>query len=138
MELHDSVYEKIQQLSQQGNSFVDKSKLSKAIQCFEEAIQLLPNPKEDWEASTWLYTALGDTYFQDKQYHEALLNLSSAFKCPNGLGNPFIMLRMGESLYEIADMAKAREYLLQAYMLVGPDIFKGEDPGYLAAINDLL
>jgi len=137
MQLSDEVYGKIQQLCKNGDGYVTKGNIDRAMQCYEEALQLLPDPKDDWEASTWIYTAMGDACFQNKQYHEAISNLTSALKCPNGFGNPFILLRIGESYFEAGEPEKARNYLLQAYMIDGPDIFSRENPKYFEIIRDL-
>ena len=32
----------------------------------------MPEPKDDWEAATWLYVALGDAYFFLEKYEEAV------------------------------------------------------------------
>ena len=38
----------------------------------------VPLPKTDWETSTWIYTALGDTYFLNREYEKAKSNLYNA------------------------------------------------------------
>jgi hypothetical protein len=46
------------------------------------------------------------------------------------MGNPFIHLRLGQSLFEQGDMERAESELLQAYMLAGKDIFSEDDTKY--------
>ena len=55
-----------------------------------------------------------------------------ALNCPDGAANPFVLLRLGEALFELGDKDSAREYLLRAYMLAGDDLFAdGLDSRYL-------
>jgi len=128
-------FKEIERLSVQGNEYVDQQEPLKGLQCFVEALELLPDPKEQWEAGTWLYTALGDTFFQLGRYDEAIENLSFALLCPEGSENPFILLRLGQSLYEMEDFEQAREFLLTSYRLEGYDIFAGEDQKYFDFIQ---
>ncbi len=61
--LNDQVYDQIVKLCNEGNAFVEKGKDDKAIESYIAALDLVPLPKNIWETSTWIYTALGDTYF---------------------------------------------------------------------------
>ncbi len=69
------------------------------------------------------YTALGDTYFLNREYEKAKSNLYNARNCPDGISNPFILLRLRESLFECGELDKAREYLIRAYILEGYKLF---------------
>ena len=135
MELNDKTYNEIVTLSEQGDELVDCKELLEAIEKYNNALELLPNPKYIWEASTWIYTAIGDTYFLNNQFQEALDFLFESLKCPDGLENPFVLLRIGECFYELKGFDKAKEYLLQAYMYDGMDIFEGEDVKYFDVIK---
>ncbi len=138
MELNDSLYNKITRLSEEGDILVDNENLNGAIEKYQAALELVPDSKYNWEASTWLYTALGDTCYLNQQYDEALNYLFEALKCPDGLGNPFILLRIGESFFEINNTEKAQEYLLQAYMYAGREIFDDEPEKYINEIKKML
>lgn len=63
MELDDQVYDQIVQLCERGDALVENGQNEKAIESFIAALDLVPLPKNNWETSTWIYTALGDTYF---------------------------------------------------------------------------
>ncbi|MEC1180061.1 tetratricopeptide repeat protein [Metasolibacillus meyeri] len=138
MELNDQVYDQIVKLCNEGNAFVEQGKDDKAIEIFRAALDLVPLPKSDWEASTWIYTALGDTYFLNGDYEKAKSNLYNALNCPEGTSNPFILLRLGESLFECGEIDKAKEYLLRAYILEGYKIFFNEDDKYFELIKDII
>ena len=61
--------------------------------------------------------------------------LFNAINCLDGIENPFIMLRLGETCYELGDVNKAKEYLLRAYILEGHSIFENEDEKYFDVIK---
>ncbi len=70
---------------------------------FLDALQLVPEPKTDWEATTWLLASIGDMAFVRGKFDKARDALEDAVRCPNGLGNAFIHLRLGETLFELGD-----------------------------------
>ena len=137
-ELSDEIYEKIEEYSEQGNDYCDNEEWEKAIICFNKALGLLPDPKEEWEAATWIYAALGDMFYFLEKYEEALDNLNYAMMCPNGMANPFILLRLGEAYYELDKKEQAKKYLLEAYMMEGTEIFEDEDEKYFDLVRELL
>ena len=85
MELNDLVYKKIVKLSEQGDELADNFKYDKAILKYEQALNLLPKPIYNWEAATWLLTALGDVYYLNDKYETSLNYFLEAEKCPGGL-----------------------------------------------------
>jgi hypothetical protein len=58
MELNDDVYEQILTLAEEGDEFAENEIFGSAISKYQLALELLPDPKTDWEAATWLYVAL--------------------------------------------------------------------------------
>ncbi len=50
-------------------------------------------------------------------------------------GNPFILLRLGQTYFELGNMKKAADELVRAYMGVGTEIFEGEDPKYFDLVR---
>ena len=107
----------------------------KALKQYNEALNLIPDPKNNWKASTWLYVAIGDVYYYDKQYNETINYMNEALKCPEGLGNQYINLRIGESYFELEEWSNAKKYLIEAYIVEGTDIFEGEPQKYYKLIE---
>lgn len=138
MELSDEIYDQIEEYAEQGNDYCDDEEWEKAIICFNKALELLPEPKDDWEAATWIYAALGDAFFFLEKYEAALDNLNLARMCPDGIANPFILLRLGESFYELGEVELAKRYLLEAYMMEGTEIFENEEKKYFDVVSSLL
>ncbi|MCG8337751.1 MAG: tetratricopeptide repeat protein [Proteobacteria bacterium] len=138
MELTDQIYDKIIELCDQGDQYIENGDYNKAVDIYTKALDLVPSPKTDWEASTWIYTAIGDAYFFLEDFSKATDNFYNVLNCPGGLSNPYVLLRLGESLFENGDSNKAKEYLLKAYMLDGKKIFDEEDIKYFNHIKDII
>ena len=136
MELDDSIYREIAALSQEGNASMDDAQYPEAIATFEKALALVPSPKSEWEAATWLYASLGDAFYMLQDYAGASDHFFDALNCPAGLGNPFIHLRLGECLYRMGNHAGAEEHLMRAFMLEGEGIFENEPAEYLEFLRE--
>jgi tetratricopeptide (TPR) repeat protein len=118
-------------LCREGDEHLDAGKFDAALNAYRAAEKLLPYPKEDWEASTWIFTAIGEALFFKGEFSEALKNLRRAVACPGGLGNPVVHLRLGEVHFELSDFDQAADELTRAYMGAGKEIFSSEDQKYL-------
>ncbi|MBN1525198.1 MAG: tetratricopeptide repeat protein [Spirochaetales bacterium] len=131
----DAVHAKIEALCEKGDVLVENSKFDKALEQYEKALQLVPDPKTDYEAATWIYAALGDTYFFMQKYDAAKNSFYDALNCFQGQGNPFIHLRLGQRLFELNDPVNAADQLMRAFMAEGPEIFMEDDPKYLTFLK---
>ena len=140
MELEDKIYDELTAICEKGNVFADNEEYESALECFNEALKLLPQPYDEWEAATWIYASIGDMLYFMEDYEKCLDNFMEAMKCPDGLGNPFIYLRIGECFYHLGNMDKAKDFLLRAYMLEGEEIFKNDDGDafYFKVIEDIV
>jgi len=97
MKIANEIYSKIKELCSSGDNLVIRSQYDDAISEYLKALSLVPDDKMEWEASTWIYTALGDTCFLKHDFEKAAHYLYDALNCPNGMCNPFISLRLGGS-----------------------------------------
>lgn len=136
MQLDDDLHARIVQHTDEGNRRGDRGDLRGAIAEFERALALVPAPLENWEASTWILTALGDTWFQLRDYEKAREFLARAMHCPGALGNGFIHLRLGQAQLELGNTTRAADELARAYMAEGREIFDDEDPRYYAFLRE--
>jgi tetratricopeptide (TPR) repeat protein len=136
-ELPDEIHRRITELSEAGDALANESHYEHAIRLYKEALQLLPEPKDRWEAGTWLLVAIGDALYYQGGFNEAHTYFRAAQKYPDGLENPLIFLRIGECLVEMGnDEDEAADALMRAYMLEGAEIFENEDPKYLRFLKE--
>jgi tetratricopeptide (TPR) repeat protein len=130
-ELSEAIHSQIQQLSAEGDALASQRKYSEAIPLYWAAWDLLPEPKKEWEAATWVLAAIGDANFLGQDYAAGRDNLSNAMHCPGAIGNPFLHLRLGQCQFELGILDRAADELMRAYMGAGTDIFKDQDAKYL-------
>jgi tetratricopeptide (TPR) repeat protein len=138
LEIDDDTYSKICKLCQEGDEYVTKEKFNLAVQKYEEAFDLVPDPYERYHASTWILTAIGDSYFLMGNYERARDAIGNVMYCPEAIGNPFIHLRFGQVQLELGNLIRAQDELARAYMIEGEKIFQDEDPKYLAYVKTVL
>lgn len=100
-----------------------------------EALEHLPEPREEWPQAMALFCGLGDVYFQSGDYETARQAYIDAVRCKDALGTAGIHLRLGKAQYELDEFDHAadefcRAYLASAHEAKGMDIFQGQDPKY--------
>ena len=130
-EIDDAVDEELQELLEEGNDLMDRSKFPAAIQSFHKVIEMLPGPPHEYDYALHAYAGIGDAHFMMDQFPEMIDPLEQAKKCPGGLGNPFIHLRLGQGYLELNHHDQAADELMRAYMAAGAEIFEDDDPRYL-------
>ena len=137
-ELPEHLHEQISLLCKEGDAFSEQGDYENALSRYREAWALVPEPKINWEASTWILAAAGEVYFLQQNYEKALNSFLRAVQGLGGLGCPYIHLRLGQLHYERGDMDVAADELTRAYMSAGDEIFSQEDPKYFAFIRSKL
>ncbi|MBO4687136.1 MAG: tetratricopeptide repeat protein [Clostridiales bacterium] len=115
LSLKDETYDQIKALCAEGDEFADAGKYEDALVKYNEAMDLLPEPKAYWDAYLWIVVARGDAYFFLKDFEKMLPEFLLAIKCDGGPDNPFVNLRLGEAYFENGDTENARKYLKIAY-----------------------
>lgn len=131
LELDPQIHEKVISLSKEGDSLASDNQHSEARTKYLEALKLLPDHPSQWEAATWLFVAVGDTHFYTGNFDKMMKCFVNAVRCPGGLGNPFIHLRLGQAYYELSEFDKSADELTRAYMGGEMKIFMEDDPKYL-------
>ena len=129
-ELPQAIHERIRSLSAEGDSLAEEQRFDEAVTRYNEAWRLVPEPKANWQASTWLLAAIGDACFLGGHFKSGADAFSYALHCPNGFGNPFIHLRLGQCEFERGKFTEAAEHLARAYALEGANIFVQDSSKY--------
>lgn len=134
-ELNAELLERIEVLCEQGDALAGDGDYGPALVNYWRAFDLLPDPKTDWEAGTWILAAVGDACFFSGDFEAGRDNLSAAMHFPGAIGNPFLHLRLGQCQYELGNLDRAADELLRAYTLVGQQLFEEEDPRYFTFLK---
>jgi tetratricopeptide (TPR) repeat protein len=134
-EMDDALYQEIMKHCEEGDEAVEDDDYDRAIHAFQQAFDLIPEPYQEWEASTWVLFSLGEAQFFNEEYTAAKKSLAAVMHCPGAIGNPLIHLRLGQVQYELGNLVKAKDELMRAYMGQGEEIFDGEDEKYLAFLK---
>jgi tetratricopeptide (TPR) repeat protein len=135
VELPDDVYAEVKELCQEGDILAATGETAEARKRYVAALRLLPRDPRTWAASTWIYVAIGDTHLRCGDVDRAYKCFHNAVQCPDGLGNPYIHLRLGQTAFERGEHDRAADELMRAYLGGGPGIFAEDDPKYLAFLR---
>ena len=134
-ELADTIHAEIQRLCALGDSHAEAQRYTEALQNYWAAWDLLPEPKSQWDAATWILSAVCDANFLGGDYRAGRDNLANAMHCPGAVGNPFLHLRLGQCEFELGDLDRAADELMRAYMGAGTEIFEQQDPKYIGFLQ---
>jgi tetratricopeptide (TPR) repeat protein len=149
-ELPPDIRDKVTALAVEGDGLVEraveeaaderiqKGVLRAATGKYIAALELLPQPMEEYPECRTLLTNIGNANFLAKAYQYALPALQDAMHCQGAIGNPFNHLRLGQTQFELGNMERAADELARAYLMEGRKIFASEDPKYLTFIKSKL
>ena len=119
MDLEPNAYDRIKEYSDKGETLFYEGRFSEALREYNKAFDVIPEPKQRWEASVWLIAAMGDCYFWLKEFDVSLEYFRKLMVEYEEYGNPFTRLRYGECLYETGNEQLSKEHLLAAYSMEG-------------------
>jgi hypothetical protein len=121
----------VERLLAKGETLIDKGQDEEALAQFQAAWDLLPEPKNEQEPAIRILGAMADCYFYLQEWEGCRQAVQHAFRCGADVGNPFLRLRLGQSLYELGDEREAANWLVPVYLQEGRKPFEGEDSKYL-------
>lgn len=130
-ELSQATYDKVKAYCAQGDKLAELRNFKQAIEAYNEAWLLIPTPKNNWNASTWVLAAIADAAFLGGYLISAREAIEYGMTCPGAVGNPFMHLRFGQILLELKEDDRAADELMRAYMGAGAEIFSTENKKYL-------
>jgi tetratricopeptide (TPR) repeat protein len=130
-ELPLAIHDLITRSCADGDRLAELGDYEAAIGEYNKAWALVPEPKNRWNASTWILAAIADAAWLGGFRTSAREALDYAMTCPDAIGNPFLHLRRGQVLFEQDEIDAASDELMRAYMGAGAEIFANEDAKYL-------
>jgi tetratricopeptide (TPR) repeat protein len=137
-ELSDKAYAQIKRLCADGDHFASVGEYSEALSRYSAAWELLPEPRTEWTAATWILAASGDVNYLSGDFEAGRDNLTAAMHCPDAIGNPFLHLRLGQCQFELGNLDRAADELARAFLVEGKQIFEDSDPKYLDFVQSKL
>lgn len=130
--------DKVNRLLVEAGKLDRQNKVQQAVSMYEQAYQLIPEPKHASELAMAALCSIGELNYLQGKWNQAFQDFSEAVKCKEGLGNPQIHIRLGQLQYELGNMLRAEDELMRAYMGSGHVIFEGEDPKYYELISQYI
>ncbi|MCG3865498.1 tetratricopeptide repeat protein [Grimontia kaedaensis] len=138
MEINEELSLKIKEICDEGDVFIELGEYRSAFDNFEEALDLIPTPKESYSVTAGVMAGLGDVYFKSGSFEQAKETFSASMYCVGAIGNPYLHLRLGQSQFELGNTNKAIDELARAYMGAGKEIFESDDPKYFDFLTSKL
>lgn len=135
LELPSTIHDAIQHFCSDGDALASAGRYEDAIREYNRAWEIVPEPKSQWNASTWVLAAIGDAAFLADYKTSAKEALEYAMVCPEAVGNPFLHLRLGQVLFDMGEHDRAADELMRAYMGAGANLFAAEDQRYLSFLR---
>ena len=136
-ELDDNLHEVITRYCEEGDRLFDDGLFDEALLEYDSAWGLLPEPKLKLDAASWIYAAKGDAYFFKGDYSNALPYFRGLFNQFEMI-NEFVLIRYGQCLYELDEIEKGKQFLFEAYMLGGKELFINENAKYFSIIEKMI
>ena len=134
-ELSEKLYEAITNLLDEGDELVERGKYKEAIAYYEEAMNRLPEPKEDWTLFDTIAICIGDSYYEMGEYIVADRFYTMSLTRGSGIENPYVWYVKGRNLIKLGNKEEGVDTLMRAYMLDGTDVFDTADGEFLSYIE---
>ena len=126
-DLEPTLKAQVVELCQKGMEQADIERYEASNRTCSKIFDLLPEPKAEWKAYSWLQASRGDNFFELKDFQQALEFFTEAIELDEAYQkNGFVWMRLGQCFYELKQREKAVEELKLAYSLGGDEIFEDE------------
>lgn len=132
------LFKKISDITKKAEELAFNSNHQASIDKYKEGLDLLGEQVMSSKYAVMLFSGIGEIFFLEKNWENALEYYGYAVNSTNGLGEPLIHLRLGQLRFEMGDIEKAKDELMRAYMGGGDLIFEGEDSKYFQLIRKIV
>jgi len=128
----------VQKLVDQADQCADEGDFEAALDLFEQALELVPEPWGAHEQALGLLLSIADMQFLLDDYESARASFLAAVNSfEEARDELLVQLRLGQALLELGDEAGAAPWLQAAYKAGGAKAFECEDSKYLAFVKAL-
>lgn len=134
-ELSSELNETINKLLDEGDELVERGKYKEAIAYYEEAMNRLPEPKEEWGLFDTIAVCIGDSYYEMGEYIVADRFYSMSLTRGSGIENPYVWYVKGRNLIKLGNKEEGVDALMRAYMLDGNKVFNTDKGEFLSYIE---
>jgi hypothetical protein len=90
-----------------GDAYAEAERHEDALATFSAAWDAIPEPKDENEWAVNVLAAIADCRFFLGQWEQCRQAIQHAFRCGADVSNPFLRLRLGQSLYELGDLRES-------------------------------
>jgi hypothetical protein len=126
----------VERLCDEGERLADKGDHVNAVQRFRAAWNLIPEPKAEYEGAFSILGAIGDACFLGGDWQGCRDAMQRAVKeWEEAIENPFVRLRLGQSLFELGELREAANWMAPAYLMEGKTLFASDKPKYLEFVK---
>lgn len=133
--LSPAIQKQVSELFEAGEDLADEEKFAEAMEKYQAAWTLLPEPKTSHEAALWLLGAIADVNVLSGDFAAGRENTALALQCPGGAGDPMLHLRLGQCEFELGNLNRAADELATAYEGTGGKVFDDEGDKYFAFLK---
>jgi len=130
--------QKISDISKNAKRLTLKGNYQASIKEYQKGLDILGEQAMKSKYAVMLFSGIGEAFFLEKKWEDALAYYGYAVKSEGGLGEPLIHLRLGQLRYELGQMEKAKDELMRAYMGGGDLMFEGEDSKYFDLVHEIV
>ena len=121
-----------------GEELADNGDYAGALANYQTAWELISEPKYDHESAWQLLGAIGDTHFVLGDWQACHDTFQQVIRYIGGEDNPFVRLRLGQSILELGNEREALNWMVPAYLMEGTKLFSDDNPKYLTLVKSRL
>ena len=126
-DLAPEIKQKVVELCEKAVSQSEIERFEASNRSLEKVLLLIPEPKPEWKAYTWLQASRPDNFYELEHYAEALVLFEEALELDEVYqSNGYVHMRIGQCLHHLKRQQEALGYLKEAYQLGGEELFEDE------------